>query len=277
MGILQISFIVIYAINLLAAAYGHGKPKKGNYNFIERFIDVAILVGLLIWGGFFNEMGIPQILFIVLCAIVLLLAAHLHGEPKKGNYNFFKSFIAEAIPAGLLIWGGFFNDLGRTSVSHWFLGVCVGVTIILLCVTIVLLVDTIIKARERKNQMEEPFEGRKGFKTEMFESLKAVLEARNKSFEAREASEELDALEKQFDTTKKQCDDLEKNYNELADNLKKETALRNEVLEDLKKQVALSNEVLEKLNKKTALNNEVLESLRVMVMFEAEKGKKSCS
>jgi len=50
----QIIFIVLYGASLLLHAKNHGKPKEGNENFWITFLSVSIVVGLLIWGGFFN-------------------------------------------------------------------------------------------------------------------------------------------------------------------------------------------------------------------------------
>jgi len=53
-------------------------------------------------------MGIPQIIYIVLSAIGLLLAAYYHGKPRD-NYNFWTVLVSSFIAYGLLIWGGFFK------------------------------------------------------------------------------------------------------------------------------------------------------------------------
>ena len=53
MGVPQVIIIVLYAITLLLSAYEHGKPYEHNKNFWYSLIGVAIVFGLLIWGGFF--------------------------------------------------------------------------------------------------------------------------------------------------------------------------------------------------------------------------------
>ena len=53
MGVPQIIIIVLYAITLLLSANNHGKSYKYNQNFWASLIGVAIVFGLLIWGGFF--------------------------------------------------------------------------------------------------------------------------------------------------------------------------------------------------------------------------------
>jgi len=49
-----IIYIVIASLGLLGAAYMHGKPKEGTYNFWISLVGTLITVGLLFWGGFFK-------------------------------------------------------------------------------------------------------------------------------------------------------------------------------------------------------------------------------
>lgn len=53
MGVPQVIMIVLYAITLLLSAHNHGKPYEYNKNFWGELVSVAIVFGLLIWGGFF--------------------------------------------------------------------------------------------------------------------------------------------------------------------------------------------------------------------------------
>jgi hypothetical protein len=50
----QIIVIICVSTSLLAAAYLHGREKEGEYNFWGTLLSDAILIGLLIWGDFFN-------------------------------------------------------------------------------------------------------------------------------------------------------------------------------------------------------------------------------
>lgn len=50
----QIIYIVISSIGLLFTAYNHGKPRD-NYSIWSTLVSTAIGIGLLIWGGFFNQ------------------------------------------------------------------------------------------------------------------------------------------------------------------------------------------------------------------------------
>lgn len=51
----------------------------------------------------------PQIIYLVIVLIALLLDANLHGKPKTGYHNFFTSAIGIVLGLGLLYWGGFFG------------------------------------------------------------------------------------------------------------------------------------------------------------------------
>ena len=51
----QITVIVIMAINLGINLVMHGKPKKEDYNFFKECINDAILIVLLIYGGFWTN------------------------------------------------------------------------------------------------------------------------------------------------------------------------------------------------------------------------------
>ena len=54
MGIPQIIYIVLISAGLLFSARDHGKTKEGKNNFFKVLTGEAIVVGLLIWGGFFS-------------------------------------------------------------------------------------------------------------------------------------------------------------------------------------------------------------------------------
>jgi hypothetical protein len=54
-------------------------------------------------------MGAPQIIYIVLTALGLLLVAEKHGKVPEKPENLWTSLFATAIVVGLLIWGGFFS------------------------------------------------------------------------------------------------------------------------------------------------------------------------
>lgn len=49
----QIILIVMLSAQLLGSAFYHGE-KRGNVDLRVAMIRIAVLVGLLIWGGFFQ-------------------------------------------------------------------------------------------------------------------------------------------------------------------------------------------------------------------------------
>lgn len=49
-----IIILILVFIELYCAATLHGKPKGGKWNIGTTFLNEAIIVGLLYWGGFFS-------------------------------------------------------------------------------------------------------------------------------------------------------------------------------------------------------------------------------
>jgi hypothetical protein len=54
MGWPQITFIVLYALNIVFAAALHGQPKSGNWNVLSVVISSAISITILYFGGFWG-------------------------------------------------------------------------------------------------------------------------------------------------------------------------------------------------------------------------------
>jgi hypothetical protein len=54
MGVPQIILCALYTLSLGIHLAKHGEPKNDKYNFFGSFITVAIIIGLLLWGGFFK-------------------------------------------------------------------------------------------------------------------------------------------------------------------------------------------------------------------------------
>ena len=53
----------------------------------------------------------PQIIYIVLVLINLVMFGYRHGKPKTGNHNIWVDLIAITLVIALLYWGGFFDPL----------------------------------------------------------------------------------------------------------------------------------------------------------------------
>lgn len=52
----QIIYIIFLIINLILIGYNHDKPKTGKHNMFTDIIVLAISIGLLYWGGFFDPL-----------------------------------------------------------------------------------------------------------------------------------------------------------------------------------------------------------------------------
>jgi hypothetical protein len=50
----QIVAICLMALQVGIGLADHGKPKTGNHSFFQALISTGLLLGLLIWGGFFK-------------------------------------------------------------------------------------------------------------------------------------------------------------------------------------------------------------------------------
>lgn len=51
----QIIYIVIVSLSLGVYMTKHGEEKSGQYDFWVEFISKLFIIGLLYWGGFFNQ------------------------------------------------------------------------------------------------------------------------------------------------------------------------------------------------------------------------------
>ena len=52
----QIIYICMFFTALIMSGYNHGKEKKGTHNLFVDLVTIAISVGILIWGGFFDSL-----------------------------------------------------------------------------------------------------------------------------------------------------------------------------------------------------------------------------
>jgi hypothetical protein len=54
MGIPQLIVIVLYVLGLGISMAKHGQPIDANHSFFLKLFSTAVMLGLLIWGGFFK-------------------------------------------------------------------------------------------------------------------------------------------------------------------------------------------------------------------------------
>ena len=52
----------------------------------------------------------PQIIYIALCCLNLGIHLAKHDQPRADKFSFFGALLSNSIAAGLLYWGGFFNN-----------------------------------------------------------------------------------------------------------------------------------------------------------------------
>jgi hypothetical protein len=52
---------------------------------------------------------IPQLIFVALVVLSLVIVATMHGKPKTGKHNIFVDLLSAGISFALLYWGGFFK------------------------------------------------------------------------------------------------------------------------------------------------------------------------
>lgn len=107
----QIIILVLVLIELMLCAYKHNKSTEGIGDIGNTIAGVMVEVFLFIWGGFFSVIDYPQIIYIFLRIISLLIASNSHGKHKKGKNNFWIDFIRIIITLSLLYWADFFNHL----------------------------------------------------------------------------------------------------------------------------------------------------------------------
>jgi len=98
-------WLVLVVIGVIGSVFTHGETTEKNA--VAAFIGVPIQLSLLIWGGFFKFLGVPQAIYIGLIVVGLLMALKNHGEIKK--QNFFGDIIGIGLTALLFWWGGFFG------------------------------------------------------------------------------------------------------------------------------------------------------------------------
>jgi hypothetical protein len=53
----------------------------------------------------------PQIIYIGIFLINLVLSGYKHGKDRTGTHNLWVDLVAYALGIGLLYWGGFFDPL----------------------------------------------------------------------------------------------------------------------------------------------------------------------
>ena len=85
--------------------------RMAKFNVFRSAVEVAISAGLLAWGGFFAELGAPQILYIALYVISLTMVGSLHGGHPNSKRSALGGVIGSATIIALQYWGGFYDSM----------------------------------------------------------------------------------------------------------------------------------------------------------------------
>lgn len=110
----QIIYVILVGIEIAIAMVKHGELKDSDHNFWKLLITTLFTVGLLILGGFFSTIGVPQIIYIFLAGLGFAFEGMKHGQPDETPYSIGITLVGKTIQALLFLWGGFFNVfLGR--------------------------------------------------------------------------------------------------------------------------------------------------------------------
>jgi hypothetical protein len=108
MPVPYIIFLVLYAISFTGGCFMHGKILNGNQNAGSCVFVHTLKIGLLVWGGFFNQIGWPQIWIAVLSCIDVIITILKDGKPF-GRYNVSETIIGLILTFVPLYFGGFFG------------------------------------------------------------------------------------------------------------------------------------------------------------------------
>tara|TARA_Y100000389_G_C17449992_1_gene514134 strand:+ start:628 stop:948 length:321 start_codon:yes stop_codon:yes gene_type:complete len=105
MGYPEYIVLAWYSISLGFILLRHGEPTQ--VNELTWLVNLA-WPGLLAWGGFYSELGMPQVIYTILWALVTGSSYLNRGKRDHGEYNFYIAVPVMAAMIGLYWWGGFF-------------------------------------------------------------------------------------------------------------------------------------------------------------------------
>jgi len=103
----QILYLSYFFIATLIGIINHGN--QYTYNAAKTLFLGGISIGLLIWGGFFATFGLPQIIYIIIWLIGVLISVYKHGERSENKILAIHHIITIIIVLSLTWWGGFYD------------------------------------------------------------------------------------------------------------------------------------------------------------------------
>lgn len=104
----QIIMIVIIVVGFICNQALAGQ-RMAKFNVFHSALSIAISAALLTWGGFFAEVGTPQILYITMYALGFILSGMLHGQHPTSKRSALGGVLCYAAVIALQYWGGFYD------------------------------------------------------------------------------------------------------------------------------------------------------------------------
>lgn len=105
MQIYQFIILTYYAINILITILKHNKLLIVTPASLIESIFILIV---LILGGFFSTLGIPQMIYILIWTLSLGFG-YINCNEIVGVYNFYYTTIVTSMILFIYWWGGFFT------------------------------------------------------------------------------------------------------------------------------------------------------------------------
>ena len=104
----QIIMIVLIVVGFLCNQALAGQ-RMAKFNVFQSALSIAISAALLTWGGFFAEIGTPQILYITMYTLSFTLSGMLHGKHPTSKRSALAGVLSYAAVIALQYWGGFYD------------------------------------------------------------------------------------------------------------------------------------------------------------------------
>jgi len=106
----QITMIILLAVGFICNQALVGQ-RMAKFNVFHTALSIAISAGLLAWGGFFAELGSPQILYILLYTLSFVMVGLLHGGHPNTKRTALSGVISYGVIIALQYWGGFYDSI----------------------------------------------------------------------------------------------------------------------------------------------------------------------
>lgn len=105
----QIIYLALLAMGIGLVAKLKGKEEKNS--FISKFIAIMLTQGLFYWGGFYNQVGWPQLIMFIYVLFSIGICVYKNGTTTVNKGLSFVTLFATIAQATLLYYGGFFKPI----------------------------------------------------------------------------------------------------------------------------------------------------------------------